>query len=141
TDMVNFGQVQSLPMLAGIALSALALATIAHLLTTAVRRRRRDFAILRGIGFTRGQIRRVVGWQATPPNAGALAIGIPARAPCGRVAWLIFAHHLGILPVLVIPLSWFAVVTGGALVLAVAIAALPGEAAARARPSQVLRRE
>jgi ABC-type lipoprotein release transport system permease subunit len=60
---------------------------------------------------------------------------------CGRVAWLIFAHHLGILPVLTIPLGQFAVVTGGALVLAVAIAALPGEAAARARPSQVLRRE
>jgi ABC-type lipoprotein release transport system permease subunit len=65
-------------------------------------------------------------------------IGIPAGMLCGRVAWLIFAHHLGILPVLAVPLSQFAVVAGGALLLALAIAALPGESAARARPAQVL---
>ena len=141
TDLFNFGGVQSLPMLVGTALGALALATIAHLLTTSVRRRRRDFAILQAIGFTRGQIRRVVAWQAATLIAVALVIGIPAGALCGRAVWLIFAHHLGILPVLSIPLGRFAVVAGGAIVLAVAIAALPGESAARARPTQVLRSE
>lgn len=93
------------------------------------------------IGFTRGQIRRVVAWQAATLTAVALVIGIPAGLLCGRVAWLIFAYRLGILPVLTVPLSQFAVVAGGALVLAVAIAALPGESAARARPTQVLRSE
>jgi hypothetical protein len=52
TDLVNFGRVRNLPMLLGIALSGLALATIAHLLVTSVRRRRRDLAILRTLGFT-----------------------------------------------------------------------------------------
>jgi len=141
TDLVNFGGLQSLPMLVGTALSALALATIAHLLTTSVRRRRRDFAILRAIGFTRGQIRRVVAWQAATLTSVALMIGVPAGVLCGRAVWLIFAHHLGILPGLSIPLGQFAVVAAGAIVLAVAIAALPGESAARARPSQALRSE
>jgi len=60
---------------------------------------------------------------------------------CGRVAWQIFAHYLGILSVLGIPLQQFAVVIPAALGLAVAIAALPGQTAARAHPAQLLRSE
>jgi hypothetical protein len=141
TDLVNFGRVRNLPMLLGIALSGLALLTIAHLLITSVRRRRRDFAILRALGFTRGQVRRTAAWQAATLTAAALAIGIPAGAVCGRAAWLVFARHLGIVPVPDIPLPWFAVLIPIALGLAVAIAALPGESAARAKPAQLLRSE
>ena len=141
TDLVNFGQVRNLPMLLGTALSGLALVTIAHLLITSVRRRRRDFAILRALGFTRGQVRRTAAWQAATLTAAALAIGIPAGAVCGRAAWLIFARHLGIVPAPDIPLPWFAVLIPIALGLAVAIAALPGESAARAKPAHLLRSE
>jgi putative ABC transport system permease protein len=141
TDLVNFGRVRSLPMLLGIALSGLALATIAHLLMTSVRRRRRDFAILRTLGFTRGQIRRTAAWQAATLTAAALAIGVPAGLVCGRVAWQIFARHLGILPVVDIPLMQFAVVIVIALALAVAVAVVPGESAVRAQPTHVLRSE
>jgi hypothetical protein len=141
TDLVNFGRVRNLPMLLGIALCGLALVTIAHLLITSVRRRRRDFAILRALGFTRGQVRRTAAWQAATLTAAALAIGIPAGAVCGRAAWLIFARHLGIVPVPDIPLPWFAVLIPIALGLAVAIAALPGESAARAKPAHLLRSE
>jgi putative ABC transport system permease protein len=141
TDLVNFGRVRNLPMLLGIALSGLALLTIAHLLITSVRRRRRDFAILRALGFTRGQVRLTAAWQAGTLTAAALAIGIPAGAVCGRAAWLIFARHLGIVPAPDIPLPWFAAVIPIALGLAVAIAALPGESAARAKPAHLLRSE
>ena len=141
TDLVNFGRVRGLPMLLGIALSGLALATIAHLLMTSVRRRRRDFAILRTLGFTRGQIRRTAAWQAATLAGAALAIGIPVGLVCGRVAWQIFARHLGILPVVDIPLQQFAVVITTALALAVASAVVPGESAVRARPTHVLRSE
>jgi ABC-type lipoprotein release transport system permease subunit len=140
-DLVNFGRVRDLPMLLGAALSGLALATVAHLLITAVRRRGRDFAILRTLGCTRGQLRRAAAWQAGTLTGVALAIGIPAGAICGRAAWQIFAHRLGILPVLVLPLWQFALITGAALVLALAVAAWPGEFAARASTAQVLRRE
>jgi ABC-type lipoprotein release transport system permease subunit len=141
TDLVNFGRVRNLPMLLGIALSGLALATIAHLLVTSVRRRRRDLAILRTLGFTRGQIRRTAAWQAGALTGTALVFGIPIGLVCGRVAWQIFARHLGIQPVLEIPARQFAVVIAAALALAVAIAVIPGESAARAQPARVLRGE
>ena len=139
TGLVDFGRVRNLPMLLGIALSGLALATIAHLLVTSVRRRRRDLAILRILGFTRGQIRRTVAWQGGTLTGAALAIGIPAGLVCGRVAWQVFARHLGVPPVPEIPVWQFAVVIPAALALAVAIALIPGASAVRVRPARVLR--
>lgn len=141
TDLVNFGRVQDLPFLLGAALSVLALLTIAHLLVTSVRRRRRDFAVLRTLGFTRGQVRRAVAWQAGTLASAALVIGIPLGIVCGRLAWRIFASQLGILPVVHIPFLTFVVMVLAALGLAAAAAALPGEAAARERPAEVLRSE
>jgi FtsX-like permease family len=141
TGLVNFGRVQDLPLLLGVALSLLALLTIIHLLLTSVRRRRRDFAVLRSLGFTRRQVRRVVGWQAGTITAVALVLGVPAGILCGRVAWRVFAHELGILPVVVTPVLALGVLVAAALALAVATAAMPGAAAARARPAEILRAE
>ena len=140
TDVVNFGRVQDLPLLLGTALSLLALVTIAHLLLTSVRRRRRDFAVLRSIGLTRRQVRSAVGWQAGTLTAVALGLGIPLGILCGRVAWRLFAGQLGILPVVVLPVMLVLMVPA-ALILAVAVAAVPGESAARARPAEILRSE
>ena len=141
TDVVNFGRVQDLPLLLGTALSALALLTITHLLLTSVRRRRRDFAVLRTLGFTRHQVRGAVSWQAATLTGAALLLGIPAGILGGRVAWRLFAAQLGILPTLDVPLVTLAVLVPAALAAAVAIAAVPGESAARARPAQILRSE
>jgi hypothetical protein len=57
------------------------------------------------------------------------------------VAWQVFAHQLGILPVVVLPVAALGVLVAVALALAVAVAAGPGEAAARARPAEILRAE
>lgn len=141
TELVNFGQVQDLPLLLGVALSLLALLTIIHLLLTSVRRRRRDFAVLRSLGFTRRQVRSAVSWQAATLAVAALCLGVPAGFVCGRVAWQVFTSELGILPVTVLPLAALAVLVPAALVLAVAVAAVPGESAARARPTEILRSE
>ena len=140
TDVVNFGRVQSLPLLLGMALSLLALITIVHLLLTSVRRRRRDFAVLRSIGLTRRQVRSTISWQASTLTAVALGLGIPLGIVCGRVAWRLFAGQLGIMPVVVLPVMLVLVVPA-ALALAVAVAAVPGESAARARPAEILRSE
>jgi ABC-type lipoprotein release transport system permease subunit len=141
TDLVNFGRVQDLPFLLGMALGLLALATIVHLLLTAVRRRRRDFAILRVIGLTRGQVRATVSWQAATLTGAALVIGIPAGVLLGRAAWRIFAGQLGILPVVTVPAPALAAVAGIALAVAVAAASVPGESAARTAPATILRSE
>ena len=140
-DLVNFGQVQDLPLLLGLSLGVVALLTIAHLLLTSVRRRRRDLAVLRAIGLTPRQVQATVAWQAATLAALALILGIPAGIVCGRLAWRIFAGQLGIPPVLDIPFLSLAIVVAAALALAIAVTAVPGASAARARPAEVLRAE
>ena len=98
-------------------------------------------AVLRSLGFTRQQVRSVVGWPAGTLTGVALALGVPAGILCGRVAWRVFAHQLGILPVIVLPVLALGVLVAAALALAVAIGAVPGEAAARTRPAEILRSE
>jgi hypothetical protein len=139
--LLNFGGVGAMPTLLGILLAVLAMATITHLLITAVRRRRRDLAVLRTIGFTRRQVRATVAWQAVTLTVAALAIGVPVGVIGGRYAWLTFSRQIGVLPVLhVLPLPFTEFVLG-ALILAVAVSALPGEAAARTAAASILRSE
>jgi hypothetical protein len=41
TGLVNFGRIQNLPLILGLVLAVMALLTVAHLLATSIRRRRR----------------------------------------------------------------------------------------------------
>jgi hypothetical protein len=141
TDLLNFGQVRDLPQVLGTGLAAVALLTIAHLLITSVRRRRRDFAIMRALGFTSWQIRGTLCWQALTLAGMALVIGIPAGIACGRLGWQIFAHQLGITPVVAVPLAVLAVMAAGWLAAAAVIAVLPAEVATRNPPARALRSE
>ena len=141
TDLLNFGQVQDLPQVLGTGLGAVALGTIAHLLITAVRRRQRDLAILRAMGFTSGQVRRTIGWQALTLAGLALLIGLPLGIACGRLGWQIFAGQLGITPVVAVPFVLLAAMAVGWVAAAIAVATLPAEAAVRSRPAAILRGE
>jgi len=141
TDLLNFGGVAAMPAMLGALLSALALATITHLLISSVRRRRRDLAVLRTIGFTRRQVRAAVAWQAATLMAGALALGIPAGLICGRLAWLAFTREVGVLPVLQVPPLTFGVLVPAALVIALVVSALPAGSAAQTKPAGILRSE
>lgn len=140
-DLVNFGQLQSLPLLLGLALGLLALLTITHLLLTSVHRRRRDLAVLRALGFTGGQVRATVSWMAVTLAAVALAVGIPVGVLCGSQAWRFFAGQLGISDVTRTPVFSFVLLAVAGLALAVAIASVPGISAGRIRPADALRAE
>ena len=141
TDLVNFGQVQDMPQVLGTGLAAVALLTIAHLLITSIRRRRRDFAIMRALGFTSWQVRGTLCWQALTLAGMALVIGVPAGIACGRLCWQIFAHQLGITPMVAVPLAVLAVMAAGWLAAAAVIAMLPAAAATRNPPARALRSE
>jgi hypothetical protein len=140
-DLVNFGQLQDLPLLLGLALGLLALLTITHLLLTSVRRRRRDLAVLRALGFTGGQVRATVSWMAVTLAAVALAVGIPVGLLCGSQAWRFFAGQLGISDVARTPALSLVLLAVAGLGLAVAIALVPGISASRIRPADALRAE
>jgi hypothetical protein len=140
-DLVNFGQVQSLPVVLAALLGTLAAATLAHLMVTSIRRRRRDLAVLKTIGFSSGQVRTTVAWQATTLGFVAALIGIPIGIACGRWIWILFSHQLGIVPRPAVPFLTFVVLAALTLIVANLVAVLPGRAAARVQPAPVLRSE
>jgi len=140
-EVENLRQIDSLPyVLAGL-LALLAAATIAHALLTSVRRRRRDLAVLKTLGFVRAQLRATVAWQASTLTALAAVIGLVGGIIGGRWVWTFFAGRLGIRPEPAIPLLLLIVVVPAALVLANIIAAFPARAAARTEAAVVLRTE
>ncbi|HEV8223548.1 MAG TPA: FtsX-like permease family protein [Streptosporangiaceae bacterium] len=140
-EVINFGQVQNLPLILGGSFGVLALLTITHLLITSVRRRRRDIAVLRAVGFSRQQVRAAVAWQSATLMAVSLAVGIPAGLITGRQIWLLLTRQLGVLPAAAMPAVALALLVVAAVPVAVAIAAWPGEAAARISPALALRAE
>jgi predicted lysophospholipase L1 biosynthesis ABC-type transport system permease subunit len=110
-------------------------------LVTSIRRRRRDLAILKTLGFQRGQLTSAVAWQATTLSILALLIGLPVGVATGRWIWTGFADQLGILPSPAIPVAALLLTIPATLVLANLIAFLPGRAAGRVQAATVLRTE
>lgn len=140
-DILSFGRVRNLPLLLGMIIGLIAAATLAHTVASSVRRRRVDIAILKTLGFVRGQIRAMVACQASVLIIAALILGVPAGIAIGRLTWLAFADRIGVVPAARSALWATLLVIAGAIVLANVIAAIPGRAAARVRPAAALRAE
>ncbi|HJR19572.1 MAG TPA: FtsX-like permease family protein [Actinomycetota bacterium] len=140
-DAVSFGGVQGAPLIVGGVLAALGAAALAHVLVTAIRRRRRDVAILKAVGFVRGQARRMVAWQSTFTVVVATAIGVPLGVIGGRFIWSRVADNLGVLPQPRVSMVLIGIMIPAVVVLANLIAALPARSAARTQPALVLRSE
>ena len=140
-DIANFNRIDSTPFAIGGLLGTIAVAVMGHTLLTSIRRRRRDLAVLKTLGFVRGQVSRAVAWQATTIALVAIVLGVPLGIAGGRWAWNVFADQLGIVPEPVIPVWWIAFVVAGALLVANLIAAAPAAIAARVRPGVALRAE
>jgi predicted lysophospholipase L1 biosynthesis ABC-type transport system permease subunit len=140
-DLVNFGRVQNFPLFLAALVALLAAATLAHVLVTSIRRRRRDLAILKTLGFERGQITATVASQATTLALVAALIGLPLGIAAGRWTWNAFANNLGIVPSPTIPLAAVLFAIPATLLLANLIAYLPGRTAGRVKAAAVLRTE
>ena len=141
SDLQNLQRVSNLPgILAGL-LGLLGAATLVHTLATSVRRRRKDLAVLKTLGFVRGQVRAAVAWQTTTLIVIALAVGLPLGAVAGRLGWRVFVDTLGFVPRPVVPLIAMFITIPAALLLANTIASFPARAAARTQPAVALRAE
>lgn len=139
--VADFGTVDSLPAALVALLAVLSVATLAHTFGMAVRRRRRDLAILKTLGFVRSQLRIAVAAQATTVMVLALAIGIPLGLVAGRWTWQLFADSLGIVPEPVVPVVAALAIVPLALLIANVVAAVPGRWAARVQPTAALQAE
>ena len=139
--VTDYRRVSQVPIvLAGI-LAALAIGTLTHLLVSSIRRRRRDLAILKTLGFEKRQARSVVLWQAGIFTTVVLALAVPLGIIAGRSLWGLIATYGGFDPEPVVPLSQFGIVCGATLLVGVALAVLPARAAARTPAAVVLRTE
>lgn len=141
TDITNYSRIRATPLVLAGLLAVLGLAMITHALATGVRRRRRDFAVLKTLGFVRGQVGATIAWQATTLAALALLIGIPLGIGAGRWVWTLFADELGVPPQPQVSLPALLLAVPATLLVANLVAAVPGRIAARMRPAPVLRAE
>ena len=141
TTVGNVERLSSLPNTLAAIVGVLGVATLLHAVSTTMRRRRRDLAILKTLGFVGRQIRGAVAWQSTGMVVAALLIGLPVGAAAGRWGWRLFAESLQVVPVPVTSALALVAVAAGALVLANVIAVFPAHIAARTEPALVLRTE
>jgi ABC-type antimicrobial peptide transport system permease subunit len=141
SDLVNFGRVQNMPLVLTGVLGLLAAATLAHMLVTAVLRRRRDLAVMKTLGFVRRQMWATVAWQASTLAVVALIVGMPLGVAGGRWAWSAFANQSGILPESSVSVPILLLAIPATFMLANLMAGVPGRIAARMQPAQVLRTE
>jgi hypothetical protein len=137
-EVRDLSGVSGMPLALALVLMLLASGIIAHTLLTSVRRRRRELAILKTLGFVARQVQSTVAWQATAIAGVSLIVGLPLGLLAGRWAWILLADQVAIVPAPVISLLVLLAIPA-VLVLANAIAAIPARSAARTQPAAVLR--
>jgi ABC-type lipoprotein release transport system permease subunit len=140
-EIVNYRTMGSTPAFLGAALAAGAVAALGLTLFASVRRRRRDLALFKTLGFTRRQLAATVAWQASISVTLGVIFGIPAGIVIGRTLWDRFAEALHVVPDPTVPAVTIALIAAGALVLTNVVAAIPGRQAARTKTAVLLRAE
>lgn len=110
-------------------------------LTASVRRRRREFAVLKTLGFTRRQLASSVAAQASVTVGIGTIIGVPLGILAGRALWDLFAREFYAIAQPTVPTISVVLLAVGALVLANVVAALPARMAARTSTAVLLRTE
>jgi FtsX-like permease family len=141
SDVDNLDELGALPLALAAFLALLAAVAAVHALVSATRRRRHDLAVLRVLGFVGGQVRSTLRWQALTVAAVGLVVGVPAGLIAGRRIWSALAEAVGVVDDWSFPWLTVALAVPIALGVAVLLAILPGRAAARMSPGQVLRAE
>lgn len=140
-EIVNYKTMGAMPTVLAGGLAVGAVTGLGLTLIASVRRRRRDLALLKTLGFTRGQLAAAVAWPSTVVAVVGLVIGVPLGIAFGRWLWLAFARELSAVPNPVVPAASVTLAIVGALILANLVAALPGRQAARTPAAEVLRAE
>ena len=130
-EIVNYKSMGTMPAVLAGGVAAGTVAALGLTLVASVRRRRRDLALLKTLGFTRGQLAAAVAWQSTVVAVVGLVVGVPLGIAAGRWLWLAFARELSAVPDPVVPAASIALAAVAALVLANLVAAVPGRQAAR----------
>ncbi|MDQ1481484.1 MAG: putative transport system permease protein, partial [Actinomycetota bacterium] len=140
-DIENLQRVSNLPTLLAILFALIAVLTIGNTLVSSVRRRGRELAVLRTLGFVRRQISAILAWQATTVAIIAIVIGLPLGVATGRWTWLLVTRRLGLPDDAIVPGGLLTLVALIALIVANLLALAPSLLARRTAPATILRTE
>jgi hypothetical protein len=140
-EIVNYRTLGATPAILGAALAVGTVVALALTLLASVRRRRRDLAMLKTLGFTRSQLAAAVACQATVAVLIGAVVGITLGIVAGRYLWDLFANEIHAVPVPSVSVLTVVLVAIGALVLGNVVALVPGRIAARTSVSSALSRD
>ena len=140
-EIVNYQSTGASPGILAGGLAVGAVVALGLTLGASVRRRRRDIALLKTLGFTRRQLAVTVAWQSSVAAIVGLIVGVPVGIAVGRWLWDLFAREIYAVPLPTVPALEVVLVALGALVLANIVAAIPGQMAAGTPTAVVLRAE
>jgi ABC-type lipoprotein release transport system permease subunit len=140
-EIVNYRTMGAAPLVLAGMLTAGAVVALALSLAASARRRSRDLALLKTLGFARRQVVAVVIWQASVPVAIGTVAGIPLGIATGRFLWARFASELYVVPQPTTSMVTVTVAAMSALALAILTAIVPGWLAARTSVAAALRAE
>ena len=136
--IVNLDRIRNVPFVVAAAVAALALLSLGHHLVMAIRRRRRDLAVLRALGAGRRWITSVVHWQATAIAVIVVVLAAPIGTALGSAVYRRFVDRVGADTSAVVPVALIGLAVASVLVLANVVAAVPARRARRVPPSQLL---
>jgi ABC-type lipoprotein release transport system permease subunit len=137
----RFREIGPVPWYLAGMLAVLGAGGLMHSSLMASRRRGRELAIARVLGFTPGQAAAAVRWQGLATAAVGLVIGLAAGILIGRVIWRHLATTIGVIVDVRLP-AWVPVVAVvGVIGVVLAVTAYPSARARHARPAELLRSE
>jgi hypothetical protein len=140
-QIVDYRSAGLTPVFLAAALALGAIIALALTLVASVRRRRRDLALLKALGFTPQQLARVVAWQATVTALAGVLVGVPLGILIGRQLWTLFARSINAVPDPSVSIVSVISVVFGSFIFANLVATIPGRIAARTSTALTLRAE
>lgn len=137
----NLDEIGSLPAFVASFLAVLSVVAGVSAMVLTIRRRRREIAVLRSLGFVRRQVIGAIGAQSATLTLLALVAGLPLGIVAGRTVYGLLGANVGFLVQTTVPPVGLAAVVAGALLAAVLATLAVAPSAVRPSPAATLRTE
>ena len=140
-ELTNLRNVRTLPEVLAAFLGLIAVAALGSVLLSCARRRSHEFAVLRALGMTRGNIRTVLNSQGTAIALFGLVVGIPLGLAVGRLGWRAIADRVPLSEIAPFAVAAALILIPVTLVAANLLAVWPGHVTLSRHPAEDLRAE
>ena len=137
----RFREIGPVPWYLAAMLATLGAVGLMHSSLVTGRRRARELAVTRALGFTPGQAAAAVRWQGLATATAGLVLGLAAGVLVGHLVWRNLADNVAVVVAVRLP-PWAPLLAiAGVIVVALAATAWPAARTRRARPAEHLRTE